>query len=180
MLIFVTLFLPLLSMLTSCSASSESEIKIPQIPSHILKKIESQHPLMASSGGHATQEKQKIPMIGFDTTHTIQSTEELLNLYKEVYFLMATAMTPEEETSSWENRLFIKKQPKVWLSFSNSSKTEMFATPPSIALISMGPGGTLSLTSWNAKTQRRYKSSETSLRELFKDELASDDTKQES
>ena len=135
---------------------------------------------MATSGGHATQEKQKIPMIGFKTTHTIQSTEELLSLYKEVYFLMATAMTPEEETSSWENRLFIKKQPKVWLSFSNSSKTEMFATPPSIALICMGPGGTLSLSTWNAKTRHLDDQDKTSLRELFKEELASDDTKQES
>ena len=172
-------FISLLFVLTSCSSTDKTDIKIPRLPRHVIAEVQKHLPIETSQGGHVTEEKQKIPLLGFKTTYTIQNSEELLKLYKEVYLKLATAMTPEEETSSWEGKLFIKKQPKVWLSFSNSSKTDMFPAPPAIALISMGPGGILGLSYWNSKTRRLERKSETSLCELFKEELSSDGLKQE-
>jgi len=173
-MVYLTIVLSLLPLLVGCGNGERERPVIPSIPRSALTNIERQLPVVVSERGHVTEDGRKIPLIGFDTTQTVRSNKDLLDLYKEIYKRLATAMKPSKETETWETRLFINKEAKVWVGLSNDGDTGMFAPRPAIALISMGPKGTLGLSFWNSDSQRLVREDETSLRELFAEELALD------
>jgi len=173
MIAFFTMLLPMIVSLMGCSDAGAKCIIIPKIPHHAINQVESQLHLRVESRGHVTQEGLKIPLIGFDTTQTIHDNTEVLRLYKKAYEVLATSMALDEEANSWENRLFKSEQPRVWLSLANVGEKTSFSSRPYIAFIAMGPKGTIGLSYWNTESERLVEEDETSLRELFVEELAS-------
>jgi len=168
LLLFLTLVLGLF-----CACEPEkTNPSIPQIPKDTIRDTQKNWGVSLVARGHVTEDEQKIPLIRFESYEPTTSISKALGQYKGLYLELVQGMSHQND--SINEVLFRNSVPRVCLSLVFADSVGKRVVKPYVAHITMGPAGQLIVSSIDPKTDRYDDIGESSLRELFAEELASD------
>lgn len=166
-------FLVLTGTIMTLLQPSSSKQKTPGIPLVAIQEIEHELNLIAKALGHVTEDGLKIPMIRLESYKKTKSIDDALSQYKKAYFELSNLMN--HQSISINNTLFNESIPRICLSLVFADSSSKGVKSPYVSYIGMGPKGLLVVSSIDHETDRYRDIYETSLRELFKEELSLDE-----